>query len=74
MRYFGDKRSVRGLDLELMARRAVDRSRGQLVEIILEGSSTNELLNYIGDRYWDLEYYSSSFLDHKLNIMYLMYI
>lgn len=51
MRYFGDKRSVRGLDLELMARRAVDRSRGQLVEIILEGSSTNELLNYIGDRY-----------------------
>jgi hypothetical protein len=39
-------------DLEKMCRHAVDRSCGQLVDINVENSGTDELLRHIADRYF----------------------
>lgn len=43
---FGDKED----DLEKLCRQAVDRSRGELVDISLEYFGSDNLLNYIGER------------------------
>ncbi|KAK3012852.1 hypothetical protein RJ639_010352 [Escallonia herrerae] len=40
-------------DLEVMARHAVDRSQGQLVDINIEYCGSDELLEYIVDRVLD---------------------
>ena len=46
----GDLGSM-GYDLEIMCRHAVDRSQGGLLEIDLWYFGTDELLNYIADRF-----------------------
>ncbi|KAG5515904.1 hypothetical protein RHGRI_036821 [Rhododendron griersonianum] len=40
-----------GYDVEKMATHAIDRSCGQLVEFSIKGFGSNELLDYIGERY-----------------------
>nr|VDC58289.1 unnamed protein product [Brassica rapa] len=47
----GDLGSM-GYDLEIMCRHAVDRSQGGLLEIYLWYFGTDELLNYIADRFF----------------------